>query len=262
MAARDAGTLATASRPSSALSSPVATPHTAIAGAIRHGDDPASSPRASDSPPVTTTRQAASGPGPVNGRWTSRRASEEATLAPDQQVISRLPAQRPCPSPACTTVGTNDVVPTMPMPSTMAPTVAPRNRGSRNSAGSSSGDETRVSTHPNTASSSTAAPPMATVAPVTPERPCVRALTSRVSAALSRTRPGRSTRRRTTGRVGATQRVVAGTRTSATAPTTPYTSRHPVPMSRAAASNAPTEMPRATLAPQTAVAWPRSRPAG
>ena len=158
MAARSAGTLATASRPSTALSTPVANPATNNDGSSRHGDEPVSIPRASSCPIPTTSSAIAIRFGPESGILNLRSSNEASTLVTDQPATSQVATHSESPNPTWTRNGTLDVIPMMPMPTTSAPTVAARKPGERSSPRSSMGSAVRLSTSTNPTNSNALSP--------------------------------------------------------------------------------------------------------
>ena len=143
MAARSGGTEATDSRPSTALSTPVASPVTRNAGASRQGDESAVTPRASSSPTPTTASEMAITVGPGVVMWTRRTTRDVTTLVTDQTSNGRVAWPSVAPSPCWTSPAAFEAIAMMPSPTTAEPMVATRKAGDLISAGSTSGSATR-----------------------------------------------------------------------------------------------------------------------
>ena len=266
IAARSGGTLATASRPSTALSTPVASPRRPSGTTSRHGARVDGQPVAGQlrrRRPRRAAPRSGTGPPAGGGRCRTQVRRDHAGAGPrdDQQADA---AHSPAPRPSCATVGTNDDIPMMPSPSVSEPegrAAEARSRAAGRGRPAGCGDPPlderrtrRQRQHgQHRQHDGRRVDAVATLGQrghQQGDRGHQQDQARDVDAARVRGR-----------RLGDPPQADGQQQQRAPAPRpTAYVSRQPVPTSRAAARIAPAVMPRPTLAPQIEVACTRAGP--
>ena len=249
---RPGGTLATASRPSAALSTPLATPATSSPGTNRTRSIRAT-PYCSACPPRRRAARPRAGPARRRGPGCRRASSAVTTLGPTTAASAAERQRRDARARGPTKPERYDISAITPAPVANAATVAAANGGCRNSARSSIGGSLRALDHHERDQQQHPPPEQ----PITSGRPAQPALDQR---GQQRAHPaGQQDHARQVERprsAGGTPHHPRGAPTASASAAAQHarTRRASERRSSPAASSGPTAIPAPTLAPQTPLA--------